>query len=135
MFSEGFEFDTEKGRFVVKNGVPVPAVKRGPLGGVLKALGECSPMESVVWFGKSRDLYNCENLSDLLVETNIQPRPCLSGERMTAGEAARVPGIVGRWVAVQINEKSSLKTMIGFCDDGWLEGEDKLILMPEGFGE
>jgi hypothetical protein len=131
--NEGDVIETAAGRFVVKDGVPVPAVKRGTLGGELWRLGDCGHAAMVGWFGRSSDLYGCENLSDLLVETNIPPR--LSGERMTAGEAAAIPGIVGRWVAVQINEKSSLETMIGFCDDGWLEGEDKLILLPEGFGE
>ena len=75
------------------------------------------------------------------VETNIQPR--LSGGRMTAGEAARVPGIVGRWVALKIwdFELSPRQTLriYGGCtlphNNYWLEPKQEIILLPEGFGE
>jgi len=37
-----------------------------------------------------------------IFEVNIQPRPTFTP--MTAGDAAKVPGIVGRWVAVKVDD-------------------------------
>jgi len=137
MFSEGFEFETEKGRFVIRDGVPVKAEpKRGPLGGELKELKDCDPDEDIVLRCKVNDL-NWLN-GKVLVETNVPPRSALSGERMTAGEAAQVPGIVGRWVAVQVDElcDNKFERPLPLNAGGfWFDAEDELILLPEGFGE
>ena len=65
---------------------------------------------------------------------------------MTAGEAEQVPGIVGRWVAVQVPgivgrwvavkvEDISIGDDLPLCAVNWFDIYDKLILLPEGFGE
>lgn len=98
----------------IEGGALVPVVKRGPLGGELKRLGDCAMGDCVflpcVVIGASEypgyitcqsangfgvDAYNkCE------VETNIPPRPTFTP--MTAGDAAKLPDIVGRWVAFPV---------------------------------
>jgi hypothetical protein len=108
-------------------------VKRGPLGGEQKRLLDCKGDEGVVYLASDPSYLVRLGLGlETLVETNVPPR--LSGERMTAGEAARVEGIVGRWVAVPVVAINincdSVKTTAG------IPGTDsELILLPEGFGE
>lgn len=120
--------DYKDGDTITVNGKPcriegsalVPVVKRGPLGGELKRLGECVVGDRVVivgaivngnWMGRDMAQIEIENLfSDgkrhveltynCPVETNLQPRPTFTP--MTAGEAARLPDIVGRWVAFPV---------------------------------
>lgn len=104
----------------IEGGALVPVVKRGPLGGELKRLGECVVGDRVVivgaivngnWMGRDMAQIEIENLfSDgkrhveltynCPVETNLQPRPTFTP--MTAGEAARLPDLVGRWVATKV---------------------------------
>ena len=92
----------------IEGGALVPVVQRGPLGGFVKRLGDCAENERIYLSAratqKGRSI-TCDEPIDpnLLVETNIPPRPTFTP--MTAGEAAALPDIVGRWVAVQIDEK------------------------------
>lgn len=101
----------------IEGGALVPVVKRGPLGGELKMLADCITGE-VVYMQMAvetfdRGLVMCRSLTEKgaphpifqtnrLIETNIPPRPTFTP--MTAGEAAKLPDIVGRWVAVKVDE-------------------------------
>jgi hypothetical protein len=123
-------------------------VKRGPLGGELKPIHQLNDGDyfyiparwknDVVVF-KDPHLHDYSNsvLSlGTLVETNIPPR--LAGERMTAGQAAQVPGVVGRWAAERVE---GVEPELGSyiqplkISGRWLHEGDDLILLPEGFGE
>lgn len=89
-----------------ESGFELVEAKRGPLGGELKRLGDCQNRERVfvsalVFYRSCLDFEGVIN-EDYLVETNIPPRPTFTP--MTAGEAARLPDIVGRWVAVKVDE-------------------------------
>lgn len=135
-------------------------VKRGPLGGELKRLGDLkwNPGQEFVIFGHSSVSQIKDNTvsvylgskdtekrivavlgADYLVETNVPPR--LSGERMTAGEAARVPGIVGRWVALEVGKIDNTRKPLGLAPSdetgcrNWVDFAVPIILLPEGFGE
>lgn len=79
----------------------VPVVKRGPLGGFIKKLGDCGMDQYVGVFGRASDLIDFLP-NAYLVETHIEPRPTFTP--MTAGEAAKLPDIVGRWVAVKVDD-------------------------------
>lgn len=76
---------------------------------------------------------------DAIVETNIPPR--LTGEPMTAGEAAKLPDIVGRWVAVRVESKDEGDNRPLAIKNGaervheWLYADAPVYLLPEGFGE
>lgn len=99
----------------IEGGALVPVVKRGPLGGELKMLADCITGE-VVYMQMAvetfdRGLVMCRSLTEKgaphpifqtnrLIETNIPPRPTFTP--MTAGEAAKLPDIVGRWVAFPV---------------------------------
>jgi len=102
MFKDGDEFETAAGRFVIRDGVPVPAVKRGPLGGELKRLLDLKGDEGVVYLAADPNYFVRFGLGlETIVEVNIPPRPTFTP--MSAGEAAKLPDIVGRWVAVQVD--------------------------------
>ena len=126
----------------IEGGALVPVVKRGPLGGEVKWLGDCVMGDCVflscVVIGASEypgyitcqsangfgvDAYNkCE------VETNIQPRPTFTP--MTAGEAAKLPDIVGRWVAVKVCKKSSDELVLGDeIYERWFDRDDQIFLL------
>lgn len=133
----------------IEGGALVPVVKRGPLGGELKRLGECVVGDRVVivgaivngnWMGRDMAQIEIENLfSDgkrhveltynCPVETNLQPRPTFTP--MTAGEAAKLPDIVGRWVAVKVNES---ETDCGYdqplkISGQWIEKKEQILLI------
>jgi hypothetical protein len=133
-FSEGYEFETSAGMFIIKDGVPVPAVKRGPLGGELKRLIDCKGDEGLVFLAADPSYFVRIGLGlETLVETNIPPR--LTGEKMTAGEAAKVPGIVGRWVALPVLGVENSNQPINLPGHNYLYASNELILLPEGFVE
>lgn len=146
----------------IEGGQLVPVVKRGPLGGSI----ECLP--DIKWKANTEFYLKCHILSSqpknnytafavetdqpgvtfktletdapLFVETNIPPRQELTGEPMTAAEAARVPGIVGRWVAVRVDVEDaqkdySLAIRAGKNSLEWLHYSAPVYLLPEGFGE
>lgn len=80
---------------------------RGPLGGEIKRLGDCAENERIYFSAratKNGRAITCDEPIDpnLLVETNVPPRPTFTP--MTAGEAAKLPDIVGRWVAVKVDD-------------------------------
>jgi len=132
-----------------ESGFELVTVKRGPLGGELKRLGECVVGDRVVivgaivngnWMGRDMAQIEIENLfSDgkrhveltynCPVETNLQPRPTFTP--MTAGEAAKLPDIVGRWVAVKVNES---ETDCGYdqplkISGQWIEKKEQILLI------
>lgn len=104
----------------IEGGALVPVVQRGPLGGELVPVETLKPGQ----FGYTRvefvsddgpefgDVHVKVNtnkaqskiIKGSLVETNIPPRPTFTP--MSAGEAAALPDIVGRWVAVKVDEGS-----------------------------
>lgn len=111
--------------------------KRGPLGGELKRLGDCAENERIYLSARASQngtSITCDSPIDhnLLVETNIPPRPAFTP--MTAGEAAKLPGIVGRWVAVQVDEARDGV----YQEDQWINSGDSRfydqdqILLIEG---
>ena len=152
---EGQEFFVNGNAYIIKDGLPVPAVKRGPLGGeIVSCAGGVAQSESdsfvkvTISAINSQDNYcrfylgtskhklemPLDEFSSMGVETNIPPR--LTGEKMTAGEAAMVPDIVGRWVAVRVDQIDDQQLQIPLSAGGsWYEKKDELILLLEGFGE
>lgn len=110
--------------------------ERGPLGGVIKRLCDCHSQEIVTWQGQTHIL-RAIILTDFLVETDIPPR--LTGERMTAGEAAKMPGIVERWVAAKVGDTDNSWASLGVAyngeDHAWFHSDAPVILLPEGFGD
>jgi len=128
MFKDGDEFETAAGRFVIRDSVPVKAEpKRGPLGGELKPVEQMKPGEigytQITFVSDDGPEYGdvhvkvntnksqSKMIKGSLVETNVPPR--LSGERMTAGEAEQVPGMLGRWVAVKVGKNDKSKGPLG----------------------
>lgn len=130
----------------IEGGALVPVVKRGPLGGELKECQDCEVGTTGyirVEIKKSKD-------SDLLamypvpsdgsvshldyyfdrhfaIEVNI-PRPAF--KPMTAGEAAKLPDIVGRWVAVRVCKKSSDELVLGDeIYERWFDRDDQILLI------
>ena len=99
--------DYKDGDTITVNGKPcriegsalVPVVKRGPLGGEMIRIYDAKDDQMVIWRTKALWLKNMIE-PEVLVETNIPPRPTFTP--MTAGEAARLPDIVGRWVAFPV---------------------------------
>lgn len=110
----------------IEGGALVPVVERGPLGGELKRLGDCKVGERVTVSAKVRDNASLEFDTpidfDLMVETNIPPRPTFTP--LTAGEAAKVPGIVGRWVAVKVGKVANSK-----YGHSWLIYDSEILLI------
>lgn len=88
----------------IEGGALVPVVKRGPLGGELKRLDQCKIGHRVnvgAVVGENCCLHFDGVIGrNLLVETNIPPRPTFTP--MSAGDAAKLPDIVGRWVAFPV---------------------------------
>lgn len=100
----------------IEGGALVPVVQRGPLGGELVPVETLKPGQ----FGYTRvefvsddgpefgDVHVKVNtnkaqskiIKGSLVETNIPPRPTFTP--MSAGDAAKLPDIVGRWVAFPV---------------------------------
>lgn len=134
----------------IEGGALVPVVERGPLGGELKRLD--SYEDSEVYFAKVDlvelnynekycDLYLGEshekiripliNALTINLETNIPPRPTFTP--MTAGEAAKVSGIAGRWVAVKVgkNDKSKVPLGVAITENGhsWLPYNAEILLI------
>ncbi len=111
-----------------ESGFELITVKRGPLGGVLKRLADLKDGEHFVVRGYVWDHNRCDpdefktkvviGSDDFMsfyddlpqnveVETSIPARPTFTP--MTAGEAADLPDIVGRWVAVRVSSASDPK--------------------------
>lgn len=74
-----------------------------------------------------------------IFEVNIPPRPTFTP--MTAGEAAKLSDIVGRWVALPVRETDYSGGTLGL-EEGyfmpeplWVHADTPVILLPEGFGE
>lgn len=107
----------------------VPVVQRGPLGGELKKVGDCENNEVVYFSCKAGNMYRL--IGDQFVETNIPPRPTFTP--MTAGEAAKVSGIAGRWVAVKVgkNDKSKVPLGVAITENGhsWLAYNAEILLI------
>lgn len=135
----------------IEGGALVPVVQRGPLGGELKLITEVDPNN----YPERREMYlrlnrigandgetiraryehkDCGLMPkiinvpvDAIVEVNIPHRPTFTP--MTAGDAAKVPGIVGRWVAVQIDEQSHNQIGYGGKQGAMFSLEDQILLI------
>lgn len=127
--------------------VPVESM-RGPLGGELVSLAK-APCNAPVYgrFLKEQDdesgLYRIitpngisavYSQSDIdqevgaFYETNIPPRPTFTP--MSAGEAAKLPDIVGRWVAVQVEKTDGYEVVLGDEKyERWFDGDDQILLI------
>jgi len=106
---EGQEFFIGGKRYVAKNGAPVQEEKRGPLGGELVRFGNLLENKQFwVLYNKTDCNYalsastgkNNSFDPDSIVEINVPQQA--KGRVMTAGEAARLPDIVGKRVAVRV---------------------------------
>lgn len=106
--SEGQEFYIGDQRYVVKDGVPVQEAKRGPLGGELVRFGDLKPNDLFsVQYKKidKTDIYSTHiHLRSVigendLVEINVPQQA--KGRVMTAGEAAKLPDIVGKTILIK----------------------------------
>lgn len=102
--SEGQEFFIGGQRYVVKDGVPVQEAKRGPLGGELVEFNSVE-IGSIFYarFIKENSAYGMMSVSSSFnfnkcdpVEINVPQQA--KGRVMTAGEAAKLPDIVGKRV-------------------------------------
>lgn len=111
-----------------------PVVERGPLGGEIKRLDQCKVGQRVIVRATVGD--NCSLGFDsligrnLLVETDIPPRPTFTP--MTAGEAAALPDIVGRWVAVKVEKTDSSNVPLavsGHKCSVWFDSDDQILLI------
>lgn len=98
----------------IEGGALVPVVQRGPLGGFIKKLGDCGMDQYVGVLGRASDLIDFLP-NAYLVEAHIEPRPTFTP--MTAGEAAKLPDIVGRWVAVKVSGLDYSLITYGRCGD------------------
>ena len=126
-----------------------PVVSKGPLGGELKRLADLKDGEHFVVRGYVHDHNRCEpdefktkvvvGSDDFMsfyddlpqnveVETNIPARTTFTP--MSAGEAAKLPDIVGRWVAVRIDDIDDEYLYIG---NSPYSGKDQILLI-EGAG-
>jgi len=128
----------------IEGGALVPVVKRGPLGGEFVCVEEIEEGKEFYLRGhiknSTRDVYKLayvgadgfEYAAELhhciTVETNIPPRPTFTP--MTAGEAAKLPDIVGRWVAVRACNKSSDELVLGDeIYERWFDRDDQILLI------
>lgn len=116
----------------IEDGALVPVVKRGPLGGELKRLGECQNRErvfvSALVFDRSGLDFEGAINEDYLVETNIPPRPTFTPT--TAGEAAKLPDIVGRWIAVKVDDSTPETPGVPLSASGcWFGFKDQILLI------
>lgn len=94
----------------IEGGALVPVVQRGPLGGEsvkyqdIKA-GQRFYIPAYLnhegFIFTEHDVFIGIN-KNTIVETNIPPRPTFTPT--TAGEAAKLPDIVGRWVVVKVEK-------------------------------
>ena len=96
----------------IEGGALVPVVERGPLGGELKRICDLYDNQkayipivlkngTIIFTDPDVD-ENCVLSVRALCETNVPPRPQFIPT--TAGEAAKLHDIVGRWVAVKVDD-------------------------------
>jgi len=105
-----------------------PVVSKGPLGGELKEVGVCLPHEMVHYYGRSDTLHFGRTHGGTMVETNIPARPTFTP--MTAGEAAKLPDIVGRWIAVKVDDSSPETPGVPLSASGcWFRFKDQILLI------
>ena len=144
-FKDGDEITVNGKPCRIEGGALVPVVSKGPLGGELVPVETLKPGQ----FGYTRvefvsddgpefgDVHVKVNtnkaqskiIKGSLVETNIPPRPTFTP--MSAGEAAKLPDIVGRWVAVLVTEtdQGDLKNLVLSASGSWFDSEDQILLI------
>jgi hypothetical protein len=127
----------------IEDGALVPVVKRGPLGGELAQISDSTLNPGDVVYlkltyqrhrGELGRLFkddfglSCHmDIDGVHFETNI-PRPTFTP--MTAGEASKMPDIVGRWVAVRVCKKSSDELVLGDeIYERWFDRDDQILLI------
>ena len=148
---EGQEFFIGGQRYVVKDGAPVQEARRGQLGGKIVSAGGVaqSSSDSFVkvriaainsedntckfYLGNSKFKLDMplDDFNLMGVETNV-PQP-QQGRVMTAGEAARLPDIVGKRVLLTIDGVDETSDYcLGVSSDGgsdWLHFTDKIEVL------
>lgn len=134
----------------IEGGALVPVVNRGPLGGEVIEAKDLH-IKQVAYFRAHRQTglavdglhkaIKFEGVSgyipipgEAICETNIPPRPTFTP--MTAGEAAKLPDIVGRWVAVPVTNTNNKNTLtLGsleyarYFDGRYFDGDDQILLI------
>lgn len=149
--SEGQEFYAGGKRFIIRDGVPVQEEKRGVLGGNQKKLIDLKwiahervyivgnicdnqPKSDSVHIAVNTDVGNgylfLDCPGDFMVEINV-PQPQAKGRVMTAGEAARLPDIVGKRVLMTVDcvdpGLDYPVRLIGFS--GWMHHKKKIEVL------
>lgn len=145
--NEGQEFHAGGKRFVIRGGVPVQEEKRGPLGGELVRFGSLKKGDrfALVFEKLTEQINKCVTpgfkesfnnddvgvLDSDLVEINVPQQA--QGRVMTAGEAARLPDIVGKRVncVVSCVDTVGRPLCLDFADeDGmWISSEIKIEVL------
>jgi len=111
----------------IEGGALVPVVKRGPLGGFVKRLGDCGLDQYVGIIGRASDLIDFLP-GDYLVEVHVPPRPTFTPT--TAGEAIIDGQIKKRqWVAVCVKHVNSTYNTMQIAEDSYLNGCDEILLI------
>lgn len=115
----------------IEAGALVPVVKRGPLGGELVFVEDCEIGQEVyikalikyAGLSKAKTIEICQPLH---CETNIPPHPTFTP--MSAGEAAKLPDIVGQWVAVKVLKTGHEVVPLRIGND-WISCEEQILLI------
>jgi len=140
-----------------ESGFELITVNRGPLGGELRLIKQLKDGDLFYvlgnFIGKSRnrvadqshysvafvDPFDYSEMieyddfdENVLVETNIPPRPTFTP--MTAGEAAKLPDIVGRWVAVKAESvgDGEMSLEVAAAESGnysWINANAQILLI------
>lgn len=126
-----------------------PVVSKGPLGGEIIEAGllplgavfylkceiddhrriEEDEFKTKVLIGDSKYKQYYHQIPQAVeVETNIPARPTFTP--MTAGEAAKLPDIVGRWIAVKVDDSSPETPGVPLSASGcWFGFKDQILLI------
>lgn len=155
---EGQSFEIDGVKYTVENGKPEVAIaKRGPFGGELKILNNCKMGEQVIisavvigggdrlgYIGlQSHEGFVVEAYGELEVETNTPSPHTLTP--IAAGELAKDPNCIGRWITFDINDEWESR-QITSVEHGSLickfehtklilDNSNKVILLPEGLAQ
>lgn len=140
--NEGQEFYAGGKRFVIRGGVPVQEEKRGPLGGELVRFNQLedgdifyikctrSNWGSAKTLTDDQCVLSFNVLGDLPVEINV-PQPQAKWRVMTAGEAARLPDIVGKRVLLTVDEvdEGDVAPLTFSGGFSWMGADDKIEVL------
>lgn len=143
--NEGQEFYAGGKRFVIRDGAPVQEERRGPLGGELVRFEDLKKGDrfALVFEKLTEQINKCVTpgfkesfnnddvgvLDSDLVEINV-PQPRAKGLVMTAGEAAKLPDIVGKRVLLTVKGVNDCNEYcLGISSEDWLHTSDVIEVL------